>query len=637
MTTDYRLTLSLGVLLALAAWAGPAGAQQDWIGPNLLANPGFEEANDQGLPADWTMTANPAGAATFSLDKSVFLVGTQALKAEVPATGNAAVACKPVPVEGGKWYLISVGYRTEGMGEPGKYSGVSGYVSVNWQDAEGKGLGGATGIAFPYHPVDWDLGDRFIQAPAGAGRLVLTASLGNNSENQTGKNIPSTMWLDGWQVREYTPPVTPDWAKAKVPRIVEGGLSTSRAQAYQLSSLGYAGGKWSAIVPDPEATYDSVITSPEGVGSRGIMAHSPYFTNPPPGLYRAVLRCKVADNTGDKEAGSMDVFAEKASGRAELHLFPKAFAAPGKFQEFEVDFILRTSGYWGFRVYTEGNQPFTADVVKIFPLALLEDRQLLDLYPGSEGAIPDEVQPRKNAYPFRGLMVAGALYDYYRIVDAFHLTAYEMKLDTVPIQKGRSQVYVGFPETAKELFDHNVIYLCGADLTALTLRQKHMLAEYVRRGGGMILFGGHKALDRAGLKGSLLEEVAPVLAQAGVPPLVEFKGGTPVAQGDKHPVTEYADWSQAPVCFFAHDLQARPDAQTILTAGGKPGIVVGKVGKGRVAVIGMACFGGAPYPGPPPLTGEGGMRTKVPFWEWDYWVVLLRDLSWWVAGEDGHF
>ena len=163
--------------------------------------------------------------------------------------------------------------------------------------------------------------------------------------------------------------------------------------------------------------------------------------------------------------------------------------------------------------------------MKIFPLALLEDKQLLDLYPGSEGAIPATIQPRRNTYPFTGLLVAGALYDYYRIVDAHHLSGYDTKLKMVPIRKGRSQVYVGFPETAEDLFDHNVIYLCGADLTALTLRQKNMLAEYVRRGGGLIVFGGHKALDRAGLKGSLLEEVLPVTGGAGIPPLVSLPGG----------------------------------------------------------------------------------------------------------------
>ena len=111
-----------------------------------------------------------------------------------------------------------------------------------------------------------------------------------------------------------------------------------------------------------------------------------------------------------------------------------------------------------------------------------------------------------------------------------------------------------------------------------------MLAEYVRRGGGLIVFGGHKALDRAGLKGSLLEEVLPVTGGAGIPPLVALPGGAPLARGAAHPVTQFADFDAPPVCFYVHDLQARPEAQTIITVGGKPGLVVGKCGKGRVAV-----------------------------------------------------
>ena len=136
-----------------------------------------------------------------------------------------------------------------------------------------------------------------------------------------------------------------------------------------------------------------------------------------------------------------------------------------------------------------------------------------------------------------------------------------MKLKMVPIRKGRSQVYVGFPETAPDLFDNNVIYLCGADLTALTLRQKNMLAEYVRRGGGLIVFGGHKALDRAGLKGSLLEEVLPVTGGAGIPPLVALPGGAHSRSRHRAPVTQFADFDSGPVCFYVHDLQSRPDAR----------------------------------------------------------------------------
>ena len=61
--------------------------------------------------------------------------------------------------------------------------------------------------------------------------------------------------------------------------------------------------------------------------------------------------------------------------------------------------------------------------------------------------------------------------------------------------------------------------------------EKNMLAEYVRRGGGLIVFGGHKALDRAGLKGSLLEAVLPVTGGAGLPPLGRASGRERVSRG----------------------------------------------------------------------------------------------------------
>ena len=306
---------------------------------------------------------------------------------------------KPVPVEGGQWYLVSVGYRTTGFGEPGKYSGVDSYVSVTWNDAAGKQIGSSPGISFPYHPVDWDLGDRFVLAPAGAAQLVLTVSLNNHSQQQIGKNIPSALWLDGWQVRQYNPPPTPEWALQKVPRIVEGGLSTSRAQAYQLSSQNMAGGKWSSIVADPQATYDSVISSPEGVG-RGIMAHSPYFTNAPPGLYRAVLRSKVASNTGDKKPGPWTCSPSSPARGPNSICFPRTFRrrTPIRSSPSTSSCAPPATGAFGSTRRAISRSPRTSS--KIFPLALLEDKQLLELYPGSEGAIPADVQPRRNAYPF---------------------------------------------------------------------------------------------------------------------------------------------------------------------------------------------------------------------------------------------
>ena len=103
--------------------------------------------------------------------------------------------------------------------------------------------------------------------------------------------------------------------------------------------------------------------------------------------------------------------------------------------------------------------------------------------------------------------------------------------------------------------------------------------------------GRHSPSSGREVRGSLLEEVLPVTGGAGVRPLVSLPGAGPFARAAAHPVTEFAEFDPPPVCFYLHDLRPRPGAQTIITVGGRPGLVVGRCGKGRVAVVGMTCFG----------------------------------------------
>jgi uncharacterized membrane protein len=109
-----------------------------------------------------------------------------------------------------------------------------------------------------------------------------------------------------------------------------------------------------------------------------------------------------------------------------------------------------------------------------------------------------------------------------------------------------------------------------------------------------------------------------------LPPLVHFSPAAPLVKGAPHPVTETVDFAAAPVCCYLHGLSPRPGAQVLITAGGKPALIVGQVGQGRVACVALTCLGS-------PAEGQ------TPFWRWPAWPLLLRDLSWWVAGEDRHF
>jgi len=66
--------LGLAYLSILVFAACGTVAAQNFIGPNLVPNAGFEESTEEGLPAQWQLSDHPQGCAKFSLDQEVFLV-----------------------------------------------------------------------------------------------------------------------------------------------------------------------------------------------------------------------------------------------------------------------------------------------------------------------------------------------------------------------------------------------------------------------------------------------------------------------------------------------------------------------------------------------------------------------------------
>ena len=100
MITRMQRILTISLLTIAISATSSHSAEVDWIGPNLLSNPGFEIAGMQGLPVDWTVTAIPAGTAKFSLDRQVFLTGKTALKAEVRGYRRRRACLKARPSRG---------------------------------------------------------------------------------------------------------------------------------------------------------------------------------------------------------------------------------------------------------------------------------------------------------------------------------------------------------------------------------------------------------------------------------------------------------------------------------------------------------------------------------------------------------
>jgi hypothetical protein len=78
------------------------------------------------------------------------------------------------------------------------------------------------------------------------------------------------------------------------------------------------------------------------------------------------------------------------------------------------------------------------------------------------------------------------------------------------------------------------------------------------------------------------------------------------------------DWSARPCVRFLHSVEVKPGGKVVLTAAGKPFIVTSEAGPKKGRII---CVLGAPM---------GTLRQgQLPFWKWDEWPYLLRQICWW--------
>ena len=182
-----------------------------------------------------------------------------------------------------------------------------------------------------------------------------------------------------------------------------------------------------------------------------------------------------------------------------------------------------------------------------------------------------------------------------------------------------------FPYDYEELLKYNVVVFGGAKRDALNDVGIEMLSDFLTAGGGMLVLGGPMAYSNSRLAGTRLAEMWPV-AVSDKPLSVTNVDAVPIEVAEDAPFLEELDWSSKPRVQYLHEVTVRPSGKTILTAGGKPFLVIGETGprKGRVA-----CVLGAPI-------GTVG-RGELPFWEWSDWKYLLRQLLWWLGGNDYQF
>ena len=188
-----------------------------------------------------------------------------------------------------------------------------------------------------------------------------------------------------------------------------------------------------------------------------------------------------------------------------------------------------------------------------------------------------------------------------------------------------------YPDSYEGLMGHHLVVIANVNAEAFGPLNRKRLKDYVAQGGAVLFLGGWYAFG-PGYHNSVFEEISPVTypEKPNDPPNQHSQGvwknalpdGFALAPGKDIVGTGFGklDWAANPRVFWYNPLNPKADAKVLLTVDGKPLLVTGTYGKGRVAVFGGTVLGDPP-------------AGKLPYWQWDGWPAVLADtMNWLVAG-----
>lgn len=147
------------------------------------------------------------------------------------------------------------------------------------------------------------------------------------------------------------------------------------------------------------------------------------------------------------------------------------------------------------------------------------------------------------------------------------------------------------------------------------------IAEFVRRGGGLIMIGGYMSFSgfegRARFGLTALADVLPVEMLSGDDRMEVPEGVVPVTNSN-HAIVDGIP-SEWPYFLGYNKVVPKSGADVVMSAGSDPFLVVDEVEAGRVAAFASDC---SPHWGSPA------------FMEWTHYATFWNQLVEWTAGED---
>jgi uncharacterized membrane protein len=105
----------------------------------------------------------------------------------------------------------------------------------------------------------------------------------------------------------------------------------------------------------------------------------------------------------------------------------------------------------------------------------------------------------------------------------------------------------GFPKTREELFAYRAIILGSVEAASFTPEQLRMIGDFVsKRGGGLLMLGGHRSFAEGGWGGTPVGEVLPVvIGSSNAKYLATDISTRPTRAGASVPVTQIAETESA--------------------------------------------------------------------------------------------
>ncbi len=178
-----NLTAVGGLFLAILT----VGHAQPWdvgTGPNLVQNPSFEEVQE-GRPLGWS-----GAAAIYSSDDATARTGRRSLKYVNDDPATYRLCSQRIELQPGRLYEVKAWVKTQSI--TGDDSGAT--VCIEWQDAEGKYLGGYYPRGKKGDTPEWaEIGGTSMRVPEGAASASVTCYVR--------KGMTGTAWWDDVSVR----------------------------------------------------------------------------------------------------------------------------------------------------------------------------------------------------------------------------------------------------------------------------------------------------------------------------------------------------------------------------------------------------------------------------------------------------